>query len=117
VQYLRQALFAVRIPAARLFADEQPRASALDAGRSGYGVAIDANLCALLRWFVQRRHGCTGTLWEGRCEACLVDSGSYFLACSRYIELSTVRAWMVANLVTIRGGVMARMPWGASIRC
>ncbi|WP_344759125.1 transposase [Luteimonas lutimaris] len=43
------------------------------------------------------RHGRTGTLWEGRYKACLVDSGSYFLACSRYIELNPVRAWMVAH--------------------
>lgn len=43
------------------------------------------------------RHGRTGTLWEGRYKACLVDSGEYFLACSRYIELNPVRAWMVAR--------------------
>ena len=41
------------------------------------------------------RHGRTGTLWEGRYKACLVDSGRYFLACSRYIELNPVRAWLV----------------------
>lgn len=33
------------------------------------------------------RHGRTGTLWEGRYKASLVDSGRYFLVCSRYIEL------------------------------
>ena len=43
------------------------------------------------------RHGRTGTLWEGSYKACLVDSGRYFLACSRYIELNPVRAWMVAE--------------------
>jgi putative transposase len=43
------------------------------------------------------RHGRTGTLWEGRYKACLVDSGSYFLACSRYIEHNPVRARMVAE--------------------
>ena len=43
------------------------------------------------------RHGRTGTLWEGRYKACLVDSASYFLACSRYIELHPVRASMVAE--------------------
>ncbi len=43
------------------------------------------------------RHGRTGTLWEGRYKACLVESGAYFLACSRYIELNPVRAWMVAG--------------------
>ena len=45
------------------------------------------------------RHGRTGTLWEGRYKACLVDSGRYFLACSRYIELNPVRAWMVGHPV------------------
>lgn len=43
------------------------------------------------------RHGRTGTLWEGRFKACLVGSDSYFLSCSRYIELNPVRAWMVAQ--------------------
>ncbi|WP_113066274.1 transposase, partial [Oleiagrimonas sp. MCCC 1A03011] len=43
------------------------------------------------------RHGRTGTLWEGRYKSCLVDSEGYFLACSRYIELNPVRAWMVAE--------------------
>ena len=43
------------------------------------------------------RHGRTGTLWEGRYKACLVDSGDYFLACSRYIELNPVRAWIAAE--------------------
>ncbi|HEX7339760.1 MAG TPA: transposase [Rhodanobacteraceae bacterium] len=43
------------------------------------------------------RHARTGTLWEGRYKACLVDSGAYFLMCSRYIELNPVRAWMVAS--------------------
>ena len=28
---------------------------------------------------------------------CLVGSARYFLACSRYIELNPVRAWMVAR--------------------
>ena len=32
------------------------------------------------------RHGRTGTLWEGRYKACLVDSGSYFLACTAAIS-------------------------------
>ena len=41
------------------------------------------------------RHGRTGTLWEGRYKACVVGSGRYFLACSRYIKLNPVRAWMV----------------------
>ena len=41
-------------------------------------------------------HGRTGTLWEGRYKAALVDTDSYLLACYRYIELNPVRAGMVA---------------------
>jgi putative transposase len=37
----------------------------------------------------------SGTLWEGRFKACLVDSESYLLTCYRYIELNPVRAGMV----------------------
>ena len=38
-----------------------------------------------------RRYERTGTLWEGRYRSALVDSGQYFLACSRYIELNRAR--------------------------
>lgn len=41
------------------------------------------------------RYGRTGTLWEGRYKACLLDSDDYELACYRYIELKPVRAWMI----------------------
>ena len=34
----------------------------------------------------------TGTLWEGRYKASLIDSETYLLTCSRYIELNPVRA-------------------------
>lgn len=43
------------------------------------------------------RHARTGTLWEGRYKACLVDSESYFLRCWRYIDLNPVRARMTAD--------------------
>jgi putative transposase len=39
----------------------------------------------------------TGTLWEGRYKATLIDAESYFLTCMRYIELNPVRADMVAH--------------------
>ena len=39
----------------------------------------------------------TGTLWEGRYKATLLDSDGYLLTCSRYIELNPVRAGMVKN--------------------
>ena len=37
----------------------------------------------------------TGTLWEGRYKASIVDAESYLLTCMRYIELNPVRAGMV----------------------
>jgi putative transposase len=37
----------------------------------------------------------TGTLWEGRYRATLIDSERYLLACYRYVELNPVRAGLV----------------------
>ncbi len=42
-------------------------------------------------WF-NARHQRSGTLWEGRFRAGLIESERYFLACMRYIELNPVRA-------------------------
>ncbi len=39
----------------------------------------------------------SGTLWEGRYKAGLVDSEAYLLTCMRYIELNPVRACMVEH--------------------
>jgi putative transposase len=39
----------------------------------------------------------TGTLWEGRYKAAIVDDERYLLTCMRYIELNPVRAHMVAS--------------------
>jgi putative transposase len=50
------------------------------------------------RYYVQyfnHQYKRTGTLWEGRYKATLIDSEAYLLICSRYIELNPVRADMV----------------------
>ncbi len=39
----------------------------------------------------------TGTLWEGRYKATLIDTERYLLTCYRYIELNPVRANMVSH--------------------
>lgn len=46
------------------------------------------------------RHRRTGTLWEGRYKACLVESESYVLRCQRYIDLNPLRARMIADPAT-----------------
>lgn len=43
-----------------------------------------------------KRHGGTGTMWDGRYHASQIDSETYLLLCQRYIELNPVRAGMVA---------------------
>ena len=61
--------------------------------------ALSAAMQALgrryVRWF-NRRHGRTGTLFEGRFRSSLVEADRYLLACQRYIESNPVRAGMVA---------------------
>lgn len=45
--------------------------------------------------YVNKRHGRTGSLYEGRFRSSLVETSSYFLTCMRYVELNPVRAGMV----------------------
>ncbi len=52
------------------------------------------------RYYVQYYNYCyqrTGTLWEGRYKATLIDSEAYLLTCMRYIEHNPVRAGMVID--------------------
>lgn len=66
---------------------------------------VDAGAVARVMQAVGRRYvryvndstGRTGTLWEGRYKASLVDSERYVLTCYRYIELNPVRAGMAAS--------------------
>ena len=39
----------------------------------------------------------TGTLWEGRYRAALIDSDRYLFSCYRYIEMNPVRAGLVSH--------------------
>ena len=39
----------------------------------------------------------TGSLWEGRYKASVIEAEDYFFACSRYIELNPVRAGLAAT--------------------
>lgn len=62
--------------------------------------AISNVMQALGRSYVQyfnKKYLRTGTLWEGRYKASLVDSERYALTCYRYIELNPVRAKMVVS--------------------
>ena len=47
--------------------------------------------------YINQEYRRTGTLWEGRYKACLVDSEKFLLACGHYIELNPVRMAIVKN--------------------
>lgn len=90
---------------------------ALDAGCSVHAYCLMTNhvhllltppassACALLmksvnQHYVQhvnRVHGRTGNLWEGRYRSCLAAREHYVLACYRYVELNPVRAGIVTQ--------------------
>lgn len=55
-------------------------------------------------WF-NRKYGRSGTLWQGRFKASVVDADAYFLPCCRFIEMNPVRAGLVGNL--------ADWPWSS----
>ena len=47
--------------------------------------------------YINHTYQRSGTLWEGRYKASLVDSEAYLLTCMRYIEMNPVRAVMVGH--------------------
>jgi len=52
-----------------------------------------------VRWF-NRRHGRSGTLWEGRFRCAAVDAERYLLAAMCYVEANPLRAGLVADPAT-----------------
>jgi putative transposase len=61
---------------------------------SGLGQLMKA-LAARMTRYRNKLEGRSGTLWESRYKSSIVQSDTYLLACSRYIELNPVRARMV----------------------
>lgn len=47
--------------------------------------------------YVNHRYGTSGSIWEGRYKASLIEDEHYLLTCMRYIELNPVRANMVKS--------------------
>lgn len=66
----------------------------------GEATSLPRMMQAVGRVYVQhfnRTYSRTGTLWEGRYRATIVDSDNYLLGCMRYIELNPVRAGMTTS--------------------
>ena len=47
--------------------------------------------------YVNRGRSRTGSLWDGRFKASIVDTDQYLLRCHRYVEMNPVRAGMVTR--------------------
>jgi putative transposase len=62
----------------------------------GIGRVMQSVGLRYVRYF-NLKYGRTGTLWEGRYRAIVIDTQRYFFACSRYIELNPVRAGIVVH--------------------
>ena len=65
-----------------------------------FAVSVPKMMQAIGRVYVQYFNSIyrrTGTLWEGRYKAAIVDDEPYLLTCMRYIELNPVRARMVTS--------------------
>lgn len=66
--------------------------------------ADQTGMARMMQWigrfyvpYFNHRYARTGTLWQGRYKAAVVDSERYFLLCSRYIELNPVRAGLASQ--------------------
>ena len=62
--------------------------------------------------YINRTYHRTGTLWEGRHKASLVDAEEYLLTCYRYIEMNPVTAGMVATPEQYRWSSYRWHAWG-----
>lgn len=62
----------------------------------GIGKAMQSVGRRYVRYF-NDRHRRTGTLWEGRYRATIIDTEEYLFTCCRYIEENPVRAGMVSH--------------------
>ena len=47
--------------------------------------------------YINHTYGTSGSIWEGRYKASLIQDDEYLLACMRYIELNPIRASMVRS--------------------
>jgi len=59
-------------------------------------------------------HKRTGTLWEGRYKAAMIDSERYFLTCQRYVEQNPLRAELVARAGDYRWSSHRHSAFGVS---
>jgi len=65
-------------------------------------------------YYFNKKYRRTGTVWEGRHKASLVQNERYFLICGRYIELNPVAANMVKKPEEYKGSSYRINAWGGA---
>jgi putative transposase len=70
------------------------------------------HLARLYVLYINKTYRRSGTLWEGRHKASLVQADSYLLTCYRYIEMNPVTAGMVASPNDYRWSSYQTHAWG-----
>lgn len=82
----------------------------------GDACSVPRMMQALGRTYVKYfngKHARTGTLWEGRYKAAIVEDERYLLTCMRYVELNPVRAGMARRPADYRWSSYAANADGA----
>ena len=77
--------------------DDQSRALARHTQRCGEPAETLQSAGRRYVQYFNVTYGRSGTLWEGRYRATVIDSEPYLLTCMRYVEENPVRAGMVVN--------------------
>jgi len=64
----------------------------------------EQGLSKMMQWigrhyvpYFNRKYGRTGTLWQGRYKATVIEADHYLMTCCRYIETNPVRSGLVAS--------------------
>jgi len=70
------------------------------------------DLASRYAYALNKTHNRSGTIWEGRHKASIVQADSYLLSCYRYIELNPVAAGMITKPEEYRWSSYGVNAWG-----
>ena len=65
--------------------------------------------------YINHKYGRSGSLWEGRYKACLLQEEAYLLRCMRYIELNPVRSGVTGSVLDYRWSSHHRNGYGIGL--
>jgi len=66
--------------------------------------------------YINHKYGRSGSLWEGRYKACLIQEEAYLLRCMRYIERNPFRSGATSSILNYRWSSHHRNGYGIGSR-